>query len=121
MEKAAEIGIKCQGTILLVRVEDVLSVVAEGNYTIVQFESGCSRLRESLSAIARKLEPYGLIRIHRSALVNRSWIEAVTSLGAGKYVVRLKDGKEFPVTSAYRENLKRLADVWIGNEAFLFR
>jgi DNA-binding LytR/AlgR family response regulator len=117
----AEIGIKCQGTILLVKVQDVLSVVAEGNHAIVQFESGSSRLRESLSAIAKKLEPYGLIRIRRSALVNRLWIEGVSSLGAGKYVVRLKGGKEFAVTSAYRENLKRLADVWIGNDAFLSR
>jgi DNA-binding LytR/AlgR family response regulator len=119
--QSAEIGIKCQGTILLVKVQDVLSVVAEGNCTIVQFEAGSSRLRESLSEIAKKLEPYGLIRICRSALVNRSWIEGVSSAGAGKYVVRLKDGKEFTVTSAYRENLKLLADVWIGNDAFLSR
>lgn len=116
---SARIGIKCQGSIELIQVRDVLSVVAEGNHSVVQYRTGSSRLRAPLSALARKLGPYGLVRIRRSTLVNRIWIEAVRSLGAGKYAVRLQGGSQFTVTPAYRENLKLVADVWIGNDAFL--
>jgi two-component system LytT family response regulator len=58
--------------------------------------------------MAEKLEPYGFIRIHRSMLVNRLFVEEVQPYFTGEYGLRLKGGKEYSVTRTYRKNLKSL-------------
>ena len=110
------IAIRNQGKILLINPGDVLAVVAQGNYVLLQRESGSYCLRESIAVVAAKLEPYGFVRIHRSALVNRFWVEEIGPLLAGKHVVRLRDGREFTVSQTYIRNLKSLAELWLGSD-----
>jgi two-component system LytT family response regulator len=69
--------------------------------------------------VAEKLEPYGFIRIHRSALVNTSFVEEIKPYAEGKYALRVKGGKEYAVTRAYKNNLKPLTEFRIGSGAFL--
>ena len=76
-------------------------------------------LRESISVMAEKLEPYGFIRIHRSTLVNTSFVEEIQPRSTGEYRLRVKGGKEFTVTRTYKKNLKSLAEFWIGADNFL--
>ena len=75
-------------------------------------------LRESLSTVAEKLLPYGFVRIHRSALVNASFIEEIQSWATGDYVLRIKGGKEFNVSRTFKKNLHHIAPLWLGTEAF---
>jgi two-component system, LytTR family, response regulator len=81
--------------------------------------SGSYLLRESISAIAQKLEPYGFIRIHRSVLVNTSFVEEIHPWTTGEYVLRIKGGKELPVSRTYKKNLSSLARFWVGSNGFL--
>src|ERR1035438_5187763 len=60
-------------------------VQAEGNCVSLQRESDSYLLRESISVVAEKLKPYGFIRIHRSTLVNTSFVEELAMLSTGKY------------------------------------
>jgi two-component system, LytTR family, response regulator len=112
-------AVKNKRRIVFVNPGDIVSVVAQGNYVLLQRESGAYLLRESISGIAEKLEPYGFVRIHRSALVNRSWVEEIRPYLTGEYRLRLKGGKEFTVTRTYKKNLKLLAELWLGNGTFL--
>jgi DNA-binding LytR/AlgR family response regulator len=113
------IAIKAKGRILFINPSDVVAVQAEGNYVSLQRESDSYLLRESISMVAEKLEPYGFIRIHRSALVNTSFVVEIKPYPTGKCGVRVKGGKEYAVTSAYKKNLKPLTEFRIGNGAFL--
>jgi DNA-binding LytR/AlgR family response regulator len=113
------IAIKAKGRILFINPSDVVAVQAEGNYVLLQRESDSYLLRESISTVAEKLKPYGFIRIHRSALVNTSFVVEIKPYSAGKYGLRVKGGKEFAVTSGYRKNLKPLTEFRIGSGAFL--
>jgi DNA-binding LytR/AlgR family response regulator len=112
------IAIKVQGKILFVHCGDIVSIQAEGNYVSVQRGSTSYLLRESISQLAQKLEPYGFIRIHRSVLVNAGFVEEIRPHTTGEYFVRMKNGKEFTVTRTYKQNLKSLAEFWIGAGAF---
>jgi two-component system LytT family response regulator len=112
------IAIKAKGRILFINVGDVVAVQAEGNYVLLQRESDSYLLRESISVVAEKLEPYGFIRIHRSALVNTSCVEEIKPYATGKYALRVKGGKEYAVTRAYKNNLKPLTEFRIGSGAF---
>jgi len=113
------IAIKAKGRILFINPEDVVAVQAQGNYVSLQRESDSYLLRESISRVAEKLKPYGFIRIHRSALVNTTFVVEIKPYSTGNYGVRVKGGKEYAVTRPFKKNLKALTDLWIGNGAFL--
>jgi len=68
--------------------------------------------------VAKKLEPYGFIRIHRSVLVNTLFVEEIRPYSTGEYGLLLKGGKEYTVTRTYKKNLKSLAEFWIGTGLF---
>ena len=113
------IAIKANRRILFINPGDVVAVQAEGNYVSLQRESDSYLLRESISMVAEKLKPYGFIRIHRSALVNASFVVEIKPYSMGKCGLRVKGGKEYAVTSGYRKNLKPLTEFRIGSGAFL--
>lgn len=117
--RTAIIAIKNNGRILFINLCDVLTAVAQGNHVLLQCQSGSYRLCGSISAAAEELETYGFVRIHRSVLVNRSWVLEIRVSRTGGYVLRLRNGKEFTITRTYKKNLKSLAEVWLGNDTFL--
>lgn len=112
------IAIKVRGKIFFIHACDIAWVKAEGNYVSLQRDSASYLLRESISQMAEKLEPHGFIRIHRSVLVNASFVEEIWPHSTGEYFIRVKSGKEFTVTRTYRKNLKSLAEFWIGTGTF---
>ena len=114
--QAPRIAFKAKGRIQFLDVAEIVAVRAEGNYVSLLHQPNPSLLRESLSSIAEKLKPYGFIRIHRSVVVNISAVEEIRSLPTGEYRLRIKGGKEYLVTRTYKENLRDLAQLWLGSE-----
>lgn len=112
------IAIKVKGRIRLINSGDVVAVLAEGNYVLLQQESISYLLREPISVVAEKLEPFGFVRIHRSVIVNSAFVEEIQPYPTGEYGLRVKGGKEYTVTRTYKENLKSLAEFWIGSGVF---
>ena len=117
--QSRKIAIKAKGKILFLDPGEVVSVHAEGNYVLLKKESGSYLLRESVSDVAGKLEPYGFIRIHRSVLVNASFVEEIRPLPTGDYGLRIRSGEEYTVTRTYKKNLRALAEFWLGIDTFL--
>src|SRR5215831_17556962 len=112
------VAIKTTGRILFMNLGDVVSVQAKGKCVCLQWNASSYLLRESISVVAEKLETHGFIRIHRSVLVNASFVEEISPLSTGEYCLRVKGGKEFTVTRTYKTNLKSLAEFWIGTGTF---
>jgi two-component system, LytTR family, response regulator len=119
VKKSSRIAIKTRKSILFIDPADVAVVEAQGNYVLLQRLSGSYLLRESITGIAQKLEPYGFIRIHRSVLVNSSFVEEIHPWTTGEYVLRIKGGKELAVSRTYKKNLSSLAHFWVGSTSFL--
>jgi len=63
-------ALKTNGRILFADLADVVAALAQGNYCVLQRETGSLLVRESISALTEKLRPYGFVQIHRSVLVN---------------------------------------------------
>jgi DNA-binding LytR/AlgR family response regulator len=117
-KQPGRIAIKADGRILFIDPSEVIAVHAEGNFVLLQRKVGSHLLRESISVMADKLKPYGFIRIHRSVLVNISFVEEVRPWPTGEYVLLLKSGKEYTVTRTYKSNLKQIAASWINETGF---
>ena len=114
--QAPRIACKAKGKILFLDLAEIVAVQAEGNYVSLQHCPNPYLLRESLSAIAEKLKPYGFIRIHRSVVVNISAVEEIQPLPTGEYRLRVTGGGEYLVTRTYKANLRDLAQLWVGSE-----
>jgi DNA-binding LytR/AlgR family response regulator len=115
-QQAPRIAFKAKGRILLLDLADILAVQAEGNYVSLRHRPNAYLVHESLSSMAEKLKPYGFIRIHRSVVVNISAVEEIQPLPTGEYRLRVKGGKEYLVTRTYKNNLRNLAQLWVGSE-----
>jgi DNA-binding LytR/AlgR family response regulator len=117
-QSSPRVAIKVKGKILFINLNDVVAVQAEGDYVSLQRDASSYLVRELISAVAEQLEPRGFIRIHRSILVNTSFVEEIRPYSTGEYGLRVKGGKEYTVTRTYKKNLKSLAEFWIGAGAF---
>jgi two-component system LytT family response regulator len=118
-QKSPKIAIKSNGRIVFIDPHDLVVVQAEGNYVLLQQEAGSYLLRESISTIAENLKPYGFVRIHRSVLVNASFVQEIRPCATGEYELRVRGGKEYTVTRTYKKNLRALARFWMGTGTFL--
>jgi len=114
--RAARIAFKTKGRILFLDLAEIIAVQAEGNYVSLGHRPNPYLLRESLSSMAEKLKPFGFIRIHRSVVVNISAVEEIQPLPTGEYRLRVKGGSEYLVTRTYKDNLRDLAQLWVGTE-----
>jgi two-component system LytT family response regulator len=115
--KSLRAAIKVRGKILFIDLGDVVSVQAKGKCVWLQWNESSYLLRESITVVAERLETHGFIRIHRSVLVNISFVQEIRPLSTGEYCLRVDGGKEYTVTRTYKKNLKSLAEFWIGTGA----
>ena len=113
-QPSPRVAIKVKGKIIFINLNDVVAVQADGDYVSLQRNGSSYMVRELISAVAEQLEPQGFIRIHRSILVNTSFVEEIRPYPTGEYGLRVKGGKEYTVTRTYKKNLKSLAKFWIG-------
>jgi two-component system LytT family response regulator len=116
--QSLRVAIKVKGKILFINLCDVVAVQADGKCVLLQQNASSYLLRESIAVVAERLETHGFIRIHRSVLVNTSFVEEIRPLSTGEYCLQVKGGKEYTVTRTYKKNLKSLAEFWIGTSAF---
>ncbi|MGC2644841.1 MAG: LytTR family DNA-binding domain-containing protein [Candidatus Sulfotelmatobacter sp.] len=113
--QAPRIAVKTKGSIRFLDLADISAVQAEGNYVSLRHRPNPYLVHESLSSMAEKLKPYGFIRIHRSVVVNISAVEEIQSLPTGEYRLRVSGGKEYLVTRTYKDNLRDMAQLWVGS------
>jgi two-component system LytT family response regulator len=113
---SVKIAIKTKGRVVFVMSSDLVSAKAEGNYVLLQQRNGTHLLREQISVLAQKLQPYGFMRIHRSVLINPAYVEAMKPMTNGEYSVCMKNGVEFNVARTYRRQVKELGVLWLGTE-----
>ena len=116
-ELSTRFAIKDKGRIVFVDVREVIAAEAHGNYVLVQQRHGSHLLRETISRVAEQLKTHGFVRIHRSVLVNAAFVEAIQAGPSGECSLRMKTGKEYAVGRTYKDNLKGLAQLWMGTEA----
>jgi hypothetical protein len=91
-----------------VRLSQILAVTAAGNY--VEFVLDDDRrllMRSALSAVESDLAPRGLVRTHRSWLVNTARVTQLTPDGSGDYTVSL-GSLDAPLSRRYPAALARL-------------
>jgi two-component system LytT family response regulator len=107
-EYPARLLVKKGERMVLVPVERVDWLEAEGNY--VRLHAGTERhlVRATMNGMEKLLDPRRFLRIHRSTIVNLDRVREVKPWFAGDCIVLLEDGKELRLSRRYRDRLDRL-------------
>lgn len=86
------------GKTLLIRLEDVICLVAEDKYTTVCYEKGKTVINDSLVELERRF-PGLMLRVHRKSLVAPGRIRGLERTRSGKCLLVLNGTKERPEVS----------------------
>jgi two-component system LytT family response regulator len=100
--------IKVNGRIVVIRVADIDWIEADGDYVSVHVGGKSWLMRETIAAVELRLALSGLVRIHRSTLVNAERVKELRPQDKGEYTVVLNDGTELKLTRHYRASVERL-------------
>lgn len=111
--KSVRIAIRTRGKVIFTESSDVICVESRANHVLVRTFLGSHPASERLSALEKKLSPYGFVRIHRSTIVNEALVEEIRGSKSGEMRLRVKGAeKEYIVSRKYRALVSRLAPAW---------
>ena len=107
-EQVDKLLVKKKGKEFIIKLQDVTSIEAGGNYVYIQAKGQTYPLRETMSRMEQRLQGSRFQRVHRSYLVNLDAIKHIETLESGEHQIELTDGREVPLSRRYRNSLKEL-------------
>ena len=102
VDKLERIVIKSVGKVVLVPVDEIDWITADGDYVKLHTPHKVHLLREKISILETKLDPSNFIRIHRSAIVRIGCIRELRPLLNGDHVVILHNGEQLALSRTLR-------------------
>ncbi|MCW5571011.1 MAG: LytTR family transcriptional regulator, partial [Steroidobacteraceae bacterium] len=103
-------AVESRGQVRVVSVEDIEAITASGPYVELHVGDKAWLVRERMQTLEERLDPAHFARVHRSAIVRLDRIDALLREAGGDYTLRLKSGRQFPVSRSRIESLER----WMG-------
>jgi two-component system LytT family response regulator len=100
------VNVRSVGRIEQLRVDDVLLVESAGNYVELHLSTRAVLHRITLNRLESVLDPANFLRVHRSVLVRRDHIAALTTIANGNYRLTLRCGTAVPVSERYLNAVK---------------
>ncbi len=101
------LAIKDVGETTLVPIKDILCIDAAGDYMCVHTDERTYILRKTMKELEEALDPRIFLRIHRSCIVNKSYIDKFGNHVNGEYYLILTSGKELKVSRSYKDKVKQ--------------
>jgi two-component system LytT family response regulator len=102
------LAVRTAGRVVLVDIMHIDWVEASGDYVAVHVGKKSWLVRETVSAMYKRLAPHGFLRIHRSTLVRADRVHELRPLLNGEFTVVLNDGTELKLSRNYRDALEAL-------------
>lgn len=100
------IVVRSQGRTVLVDVDELNWVEAEGNYVRLHTTGQPYLLRESMADLMKRLDPTRFVRVHRSTIVRRDFVREVRTTKSGGRVLVLRDDARRRMSRAGRRRLE---------------
>lgn len=100
---------KRQG-LVQVDVRDIEWIEAAGDYVVLHTPAQAHMLRATMDGLARQLDPAVMLRVSRSAFVNRPHVQRVHRIGRGAMVLVLDSGAAVRVGVTFRDAIGKLLE-----------
>lgn len=104
--KKTKLAIKANGKISFIEKSNIKYIQASGYYVEIFTEQKKYLLRESLSSLLDQLKSYDFVRIHRSTIINTSYINEVLYSNYGEIDVKMQDEKLFRISKSHKKEFQ---------------
>lgn len=105
-EYLTRLMIKVSNRVVLLKVDEIDFIEADGNYAKLHVGSKSHLLREKMNDLEGRLDPAKFVRIHRSIIVNLDRIKELHPHFNGDYIVVLENGRQLRLSRTRREHLE---------------
>ena len=99
------IAVRIGNRILLVNVDEIAWISADGDYATLYVGTKQYLVREPIHKLLQKLDPAKFIRVHRSTIIKIDQISEFRSLNNRDALLRLYDGTPLRVSRTYIDAL----------------
>jgi two-component system LytT family response regulator len=108
--REAQIVVKSDGRHVFLESDEIEWIEAVGKDLRLHLGSNVLVVRESMNSIEQRLDPARFVRVHRSAIVNRTRIREMQPWFKGDYVIILRTGARVVTGRTYRSVVQGLID-----------
>jgi two-component system LytT family response regulator len=91
-----------------IKLSRILYVKSDGNYIRIIMADKKLLIRDTMQSMQDNLSTRGFLRIHRSFLVNKDYIDQIFYVGNNQYKIQLNDGQVLMTGRKYKQNLDLL-------------
>lgn len=98
--------VKTGGNVVLVPVEDIDWIDADGDYVRIHVGKVSHTVRETMHHLETELDPAHFVRIHRSTIVNLARVKELQPFYRGEFVAVLNDGTRLKLSRGCRDTLE---------------
>jgi two-component system LytT family response regulator len=93
--------------LLNIEVNDIVNLEASGDYTVLTTKSDQFLSSSGIGKLEERLDPALFIRIHRSTIINLNYLKEIEKHFNGGLIVRMENGKNFPVSRTYAKEIRK--------------
>lgn len=97
--------------VVLVDVDDIVWIKASGNTVRLHLADRVHELRDTMSALAARLDPRRFARVHRSAIINIHRVKDIHPWFNGYHVVTMDTGQQLRMSRYQHEAFLKLATL----------
>ncbi len=100
--------IKSGEKIIIVPLNEIYFIEADKNYAVVNLKDKTYRMRTTLAELEEKLNPEFFVRVHKSYIINKSYVTELEPTFNQEYIIKLTTNKKIPTGRAYKEGVQKL-------------
>lgn len=106
-----KLPVKLGNKVSFLNTPNIKYILASGYYAEIYIDAKKHLLRESLSNLIEKLNSNEFVRIHRSTIVNISFITELVHSSYGEIDVKMTDGRLFRISKGYKKEFQKLMGI----------
>ncbi|MCG2418548.1 response regulator transcription factor [Aequorivita sp. F47161] len=106
-----KLPIKTGNTVSFIPYSEIQYILASGSYVEICTLDKKHVLRDSLQNIIEEIDNNTMLRIHRSTIINMSFLDKVIHSNFGEIDVKMKDESRFRVSKSYRKDFQQKLGV----------
>ena len=88
-------------------VNEITYLEASGDYTIISTKNDQFVSSSGIGKLEELMNPDVFIRVHRSTIINVNYLKEIERHFNGGMVVKMQNGKSFPVSRTYAKQIRR--------------
>ena len=105
--KKNKLAIKSNGKISFIEKAQIKYIIASGSYAEIYSDQKKYLMRESLNSLEDQFNSSKFIRIHRSTIINMSFINEVIYSNYGEIDVKMQDEKLFRISKSHKKEFQK--------------